>query len=99
VEEAEVMIETGRTVRGTVRKQVSDGNYGTEAVEITIEWPVEDGQDEDTVAENLLQQARRLVHLELSHSPSANVRRAVAMHDHPTVAGAGSQDDPFRWQA
>jgi hypothetical protein len=64
-------------VRVSFRKQLSDGNYGTEAAEVTLEDVVEGDGDGDALAEVLLLQARRLVHAELGRSPSANVRRAI----------------------
>lgn len=71
------VILADRMVRVTFKKTVSDGNYGGETSEIQLEAPVENEDDEDTVAEGLMLEARRLVHAELARSPSANVRRAV----------------------
>jgi len=64
--------------RVVFRKQVSDGNYGTEAAEVALDVPLGEVYDlsEESVAVTLAT-ARRLVHDELSKSPSANVRRAV----------------------
>jgi len=63
----------------TFRKQVSDGNYGTEAAEVSLEWDsgIDDVEDSLKNAAALLVEARRVVHDELSHSPSATVRRAL----------------------
>ncbi len=59
------------------RKQVSDGNYGTEAVEISLESDVDESLDLDYQVEALAMQARRLVHAELERSPNARVRQAL----------------------
>jgi hypothetical protein len=83
-------------VRVTFRKQVSDGNYGTEAAEYTLECDQMDG-----VADALLQRARALVHAELNRSPSPSVRRAL--EPPPPLAGGapmrtapdGLEDLPF----
>jgi hypothetical protein len=75
------------------RKQVSDGNYGTEAAEVSLDVSYAyDGPDWDKVVRETLTDARRLVHEELGRSPSANVRRAL---EPPRVAAAtGPSDDP-----
>jgi thymidylate kinase len=76
------MTNPDRVVRVTFRKQVSDGNYGTEAAEISLEDTLpSDGTDEemDMLAEALLMQARRHVQTELGRSGSATVCRAVAL--------------------
>ena len=57
----------------TFRKQVSDGNYGSEVAEATVF--VDDVTEEAVAA--ALATARRLVHEELRQSPSSNVRRAL----------------------
>src|SRR5215471_11526626 len=57
----------------TFRKQVSDGNYGSEVAEATVF--VDDVTEEAVAA--ALATARRLVFAELRNSPSANVRRAL----------------------
>ena len=61
----------------TFRKQVSDGNYGTEAIEINLESDVDDELDLDYQVEALAMQARRLAHAELSRSPNPRVRQSV----------------------
>jgi len=73
----------------TFKKTVSDGNYGSEVAEVTLEVDVDvdmledspnfsdiDKAIEDAIATSLAT-VRRLVHEELSRSPSANVRRAI----------------------
>jgi hypothetical protein len=71
-------------VRASFRKQASDGNYGTEAAELTLEVDVESpgdlvdpGEVGADVGEALLAMCRRRVHDELRQSPSAAVRRAL----------------------
>lgn len=70
-----------RVVRVSFRKQVSDGNYGTEAAEVTLEWYMSDTEtvhDDAHTADQMLTQARELVQHELMQSPNANVRRMFA---------------------
>jgi hypothetical protein len=67
-----------RMVRVSFRKQVSDGNYGTEAAEVSLEWAMSETEtvvDDHRTAAAMLEQARTLVQRELAMSPSANVRR------------------------
>jgi hypothetical protein len=69
-----------RLVRVSFAKGVSDGNYGTERAEVSLDWYVTDDEllSADTEAAiSMLAQARELVLNELRRSPSAAVRRAV----------------------
>lgn len=66
-----------RQVRVVYRKQVSDGNYGTEAAEITFEDYCEADDDDLRVAEILFHRARNAVHAELLRSPSLRVQQSV----------------------
>jgi hypothetical protein len=107
-EEFEAFRLSERVVRATFKKQVSDGNYGSETAEIVLEAEAED--DEDGVAHRLLLEARRLVHAELARSPQLNVRRAVGAEFQPAptraVVGGPPTDyadedpelDPPPWQ-
>lgn len=82
-----------REVRVTVRKQVSDGNYGTEAVEVTLqEWLTDeyDVDEDDLVAASLTMRARRMVQTELDRSPSFRVRQSIKQLGDP-VAGQPRQ--------
>ena len=87
----------------TYRKQVSDGNYGTEAVEVTlIAQPNDEGEevDSDLTVPALLADARHHVFLELDKSPSLNVRKALRAPKPATQAPAaqpanGEEDLPF----
>jgi hypothetical protein len=72
------------TVRVSFRKQVSDGNYGTEAAECSFELEAEADESAGEVAEMLLAGARAQVHAELARSPSSNVRRALEGPRPPT---------------
>jgi len=58
----------------TFRKSVSDGNYGSESAEVVLDLP--EGIEEDVVVETLAT-ARRMVHYELSQSPSYAVKHAL----------------------
>jgi hypothetical protein len=64
--------------RVSFRKQVSDGNYGSEVAEATVF--VNDETDDAIAA--ALATARRLVHEELRNSPSVSVRRALEYPPH-----------------
>lgn len=71
----------------TFRKQVSDGNYGTEAAEVTLGLSAEGGElvqlDDGSYPAigHWLHRAREAVHAELSRSPAGKVRAAVAPLD------------------
>jgi hypothetical protein len=73
-------LTTQESIRARVvfRKQVSDGNYGTESAEVALDVPLGEVYDlsEEAVAATL-ETARRLVHEELSKSPAWRVRDAV----------------------
>jgi len=62
------------------RKQVSDGNYGSEVAEVSVDVDIV-GQGEEAIAAALAT-ARRLVHEELRQSPSASVRQALEYPPH-----------------
>jgi len=61
--------------RVSFRKQVSDGNYGSEVAEVSVDVDIV-GQGDEAIAAALAL-ARRLVHAELRESPSAAIRRAL----------------------
>lgn len=89
------MAEAMQRVRVSFRKQVSDGNYGTEAAEASIELDVDETED-DTILEILLKQVRQRVHAELGRSPSSAVRRAVEDKPNQQLVQAGvAEDMPF----
>lgn len=89
-----------RLVRASYRKALSDGNYGTESAEVTLEWFIDDGYDgnshEDLVAaEEMLKQASDIVHRQLKASFSKRIRQG-AMAPAPTAATVGAGDeDPY----
>lgn len=88
-----------RQIRVSFRKQVSDGNYGTEAAEVTLECFVHasiSSQMDAPVAEDMLDEARQLVHRQLLHSPSLQVRKSlnVPKQDVQRVP-AGDFADPY----
>lgn len=68
----------------TFRKQVSDGNYGSETIEVTLDVP------EGEAAQDVLMVAQSVVHQQLAQSLSASVRRAVQP---PVLAKPGDADD------
>ena len=74
-----MMVEGTRLRVGvTFRKQVSDGNYGTEAAEVQLEAYFDDAEDdEEALIRSLLMAARRYVSTELLRSPALKVRNAV----------------------
>jgi len=82
---------------------VSDGNYGSEVAEVMLDVPLGDVDElsEEAVA-STLETARRLVHEELSKSPSLTVRRALEPpklpKDYATVpddVDVDPEDPPF----
>jgi transglycosylase-like protein with SLT domain len=70
-------------VRVTFRKSVSDGNYGSELAEASLEYDVDPNEEQTDYAEALLMDARMRVHAELGRSPSEAVRRAVKAQQRP----------------
>lgn len=69
-----------RQVRATYRRYLSDGNYGTEGAELSLEWWVEaddDSHEDLEVADELLANARTLVLAKLRESDNPKVRAAV----------------------
>lgn len=76
------MTPPDRVVRVMFRKQISDGNYGSETAEIALEDTLPSNasdEEHDMLAEALLMQARRHVLTELGRSGSTAVCRAVAV--------------------
>ena len=75
------------------RKQVSDGNYGTESAEVLLE--IDDATDNELVATGLAL-ARQLVHAELAKSPAWRVRDAVTPSELPpeSTGTLPDSDDP-----
>jgi hypothetical protein len=69
------------------RKQVSDGNYGTESAEVLLELEPEES------AADMLALARILVHTELRQSPAWRVRDAVTPSELPDAAVSVPPDD------
>ena len=69
-----------RRVGVNYRRQVSDGNYGTEACEVSLEWYVESSDDatyDQEAAQEMLVQAREIVLAQLRGSHNTSVRKAV----------------------
>jgi hypothetical protein len=75
----------GYTVHVVYRKQISDGNYGSETSELSFEGVARIRSAED-LARDLLKLARELVLDQLRASPSVAIRRALE-HEAP-------MDDP-----
>jgi hypothetical protein len=80
---------------------VSDGNYGVESVELTLEDWVEaeggnvDHEGYDLVAAQLVRRARRLVYEQLALSPNRRVRQAVEQSVSATAATVPDDEAPF----
>ena len=70
----------------TYRKQVSDGNYGTEAAEVHFSGMLESEENASDMAENLLTAAAEVAYERLSVSLSPTVRRAVELPKKPVAA-------------
>ena len=89
-----------RLVRASYRKALSDGNYGTESAEVTLEWFIPDDEvvnanEDQAAAEEMLKQASDIVHRQLKASFSKRIRQG-AMAPAPTAATVGAGDeDPF----
>src|SRR5947207_12698055 len=86
-----------RKVQVSYRRQVSDGNYGTEAAEASLEWFIDDdnemGTEDKEAAEEMLGQARDLVLNQLRASLSESVRRAVTPKMAPARAAVTARAD------
>ena len=70
----------GRLVRAGYRRQVSDGNYGTEAAEVSLDWYVDDddtSRNDEESAREMLAHAHTIVNDQLARSTSRAVRTAV----------------------
>jgi len=70
-----------RTVAVTYRRQVSDGNYGTESAEVHLEWFVDDDNDSHAdleFAQEMLSNATDIALNHLRGSLNRNVRQAVS---------------------
>lgn len=71
-----------RTIHVEYRRQVSDGNYGTESAEAYLEWHLEEPEDDShidqEIALEMLRQAHDIVHAQLGASRSATVRKTIA---------------------
>jgi hypothetical protein len=83
------------TISVTFRKAVSDGNYGTEAAEVTVTAELTDDGDYRLQHAALLAQARATVHSELNQSPSSAVRRALQRQEPAPPRPAARDEDPF----
>lgn len=79
----------------TFRKAVSDGNYGTESAEVSLQIELEDGQAEAPVVVRLLSEARTLAQSELNQSPSIAVRRALQRQEPVAPRGVPADEAPF----
>jgi hypothetical protein len=71
-----------RHIAVSYRRQVSDGNYGTEAAEVSFDWWVDQDNDsnvDEDLARDMLSTATDIALDRLRTSLSADVRRAVAV--------------------
>jgi len=71
------------------RKQVSDGNYGSETAEVLLDVPGDVYDATEPVIALTLENARRLVHAELAKSQAWRVRDAVT----PSEVPAGDPEE------
>ena len=71
------MADETMRARVVFRKQVSDGNYGTEAAEVSMELADDVYDTTEEAIAMALENARKLVHEELGKSPAWRVRDAV----------------------
>lgn len=84
-----------RKIAVTFRKAVSDGNYGTESVEITLEDFVTSEDDELDAVQDMLTSVRIYVHGELNKSPSPRVRQAIQPTPEPAIVQAAEDEISF----
>jgi len=92
-----------RKVGVSYRRQVSDGNYGTEACEVSMEWYVESSDDatfDQEAATEMLGQAREIVHTQLRGSNNTAIRamftpRATAPARSAATVPADDDETPF----
>lgn len=85
-----------RLVRVAFKKSLSDGNDGNESAEVYLDWYVEDQDDSHTdleVAEEMLRNARDLVHNALARSPSSRVRQSLQPPSRTAVTVPPEYDD------
>jgi len=100
----DVVATNWRKVSVTFRKQVSDGAYGTEAAEVYLEDyinPRTNGDLDEQIAQDLLDEARDLAHRQLAKSPSERVRKAVEVYPLPPYIkrpdDVDDDDMPLDW--
>ena len=94
-----------RNVHVVYRRQVSDGNYGTESAEVSLDWFVDNDEatpEDLAAAEEMLAQARDVVLNHLRGSLSEHVRRSVTPPRKLAMAGSAAaataadpDEDPF----
>jgi hypothetical protein len=85
------------------RKQVSDGNYGSEVAEVTMQATLDEQETIDPVAaaNQLFEHAVASVLDQLARSRSGNVRRAIQVPPpafaqvQPVPIDADPDEDPF----
>jgi hypothetical protein len=94
--------DRARQVRVTYRRAVSDGNYGTESAEVSLDWFIEDKEEthEDLdAAQEMLSQARDVVMRQLANSDSITIRKGVSQRTTAPVRTAATvpadDEDPF----
>lgn len=90
--------ERTRQVRVTYRRYVSDGNYGTEGFEVSLDWFIEDmdsSHDDLEAADEMMRNARDLVLAKLLDSNNPNVRRNAVPRTttSPSTAATVPSDD------
>jgi len=69
-----------RHVVVTYRRQLSDGNYGTESAEVSLDWYIDQDNDSEVdldFANEMLVNATNIALGRLHQSTNANVRRAT----------------------
>ena len=89
--------DTSSHVRAAFKKSCSDGNYGNESAECTLELDVST-RDMDLLADvgkELLARARRQVHEELRNSPSRAVQHAAEYREPAPIGEDDPEDLPY----
>lgn len=85
-----------RTVHVSYKRVVGDGNFGSEAAEVGLEWFIDEDNNSSMdleFAQEMLANARDLVLDHLHQSLNANVRRAVTRSIAPARTAPTAQAD------
>ena len=86
-----------RLVHVSYRRQVSDGNYGTESAEAYLEWYIDadgDANEDQECASEMLRQCHDIVHALLRQSLNTSVQLTVAPRTTKATRGTAMASPP-----